>query len=138
MKGRQTVVSAGGLPFGWFAVMDGWLMLRAWSLRNILALSAVFGTERSHGSRRRRRQLAQPHQVVAGGGHFHPETVASHPAVPQLPATAHRLHPAEDRFGPFPSPPTDPMTLVAGGASVNCRALLLRRTGALPPSFGIP
>ena len=40
MKGHKTV----GVG-GWFAVLAGWLMLRAWLLRGVSQLSAVLRTD---------------------------------------------------------------------------------------------
>ena len=88
-----------------------------------------FRTDQSHGSRWGRRQFGETHQVVADDGHFRPHPVAGNPAVAQFPSATHRLHPAEDLFNPFPCPLADPVTIVASGASVDGRALLLGHMG---------
>ena len=68
-----------------------------------------------------RRQFGQPHQVVTRHGKFRPHTVVGDPAVPQLPVTYHRFHPAEDLLDALACPLADPVALMPGGSSVNGR-----------------
>ena len=46
-------------------------------------------------------QFRQSRQVVAGGGHLHPELVAGGAAVAQLAVATHRFHPTKDLIFPY-------------------------------------
>ncbi len=112
-----------------FAGAGSWLMLGDGVVFRISGSTGDGQDRPIVRSRPHRRQFGQRDQVVAGDGHFRPQPVAGCSAVAQLPASGHRSHPAEDLLNSFPGPLAQSVPMVAAGAPVDGRPLLLGHMG---------
>src|SRR5258708_36399489 len=63
-------------------------------------------------------QIGYPQQIVSPGHEIGPSLRSFHSAIATAPQSAHRLHPAEDFFHPFPNALTGAVTSTAGRPSV--------------------
>src|SRR6202051_1732271 len=88
--------------------------------------------------------IADAHQVVGCSREGKHPAHQLKPAMPELPHTTYRLHPAEDLFHALALLLADPIALMSCGSAVNCAVFLLRyvrrgveRTGIRHEAFGV-
>src|SRR5438105_3739908 len=110
-------VSRGEVPWiGGLAVAQGPIRVLLWASATGTEGQGALGGRPSDvlGS-----QGPDPDQVVGGAGEQQPLAVALTPDVPELPATAHGLHPAEDLLDPLAHPLADRVAGMPSGATVD-------------------